>query len=304
MSQTARDRQASARQKIAEQQTAAQQAQARKRLLIVGGAIGAVLAVVIAFTVVKLVGGTSPVKSAGPATAATISHQIATVPAATLDKVGTGPSSPAQGGLYPHSVQTVSPAVATLTSGGKPQVSYVGAEYCPFCAAERWALTVALSRFGTFSGLRLISSSSSDIYPSTPTVSFYKSTYTSKYLAFTATEAETADKAPLQPLTTLDKALMTKYDAPPYVQAEYAGSFPFVDFANKYVVIGASYSPALLAGLTWKRIGADLSTGSGADGTAIDAAANLITATLCKLTNNQPGNVCTSQAVTSASGSI
>ena len=55
----------------------------------------------------------------------------------------------------------------------------MGAEYCPYCAAERWAMAVALSRFGTFSDLRLIHSSSADIYPNTPTLSFYRSSYAS-----------------------------------------------------------------------------------------------------------------------------
>jgi hypothetical protein len=30
---------------------------------------------------------------------------------------------------------------------------YIGAEYCPYCAAERWPLVMALSKFGTFSNL-------------------------------------------------------------------------------------------------------------------------------------------------------
>src|SRR4051812_14747932 len=33
-----------------------------------------------------------------------------------------------------------------LTADGKPLVLYVGAEYCPFCAAQRWAMVQALSR--------------------------------------------------------------------------------------------------------------------------------------------------------------
>ncbi|MGH3290263.1 MAG: DUF929 family protein, partial [Trebonia sp.] len=40
-----------------------------------------------------------------------------------------------------------------LTRGGKPEVLYVGAEYCPYCAMENWPLIVALSRFGQFTGL-------------------------------------------------------------------------------------------------------------------------------------------------------
>jgi len=40
-------------------------------------------------------------------------------------------------------------------------VSYVGGEYCPYCAIQRWALLVALSKFGSFTNLdgQVISSS-------------------------------------------------------------------------------------------------------------------------------------------------
>ncbi len=181
---------------------------------------------------------------------------------------------------------------------------YVGGEYCPYCAAERWALAVALSRFGSFSGLRLIHSSSTDVDPSTPTLSFYKSSYTSKYVTFSPTEAATVTEQPLQPMTALDKSLMSKYDAPPYVPSSAAGSFPFVDFGNQYVIDGASYDPGLLAGLKWEQIGADLANPSSPVGQAIDGTANQMTAAICKLTGNQPGAVCTSKAVTSASGRI
>ena len=45
---------------------------------------------------------------------------------------------------------------------GKPGVLYIGAEYCPFCATERWAMVNALGRFGTFSGLKITNSSTTD----------------------------------------------------------------------------------------------------------------------------------------------
>ncbi|HUZ55420.1 MAG TPA: DUF929 family protein, partial [Streptosporangiaceae bacterium] len=259
--------------------------------------------------VIKSLGGSSAKASdAGTASAtaaATVTRDIATVPATTLDKVAAGPAYPAKGSIYPHAIRTISPAGTTLTSNGKPEVVYVGAEYCPFCAAERWALSVALSRFGTFSGLHLIHSSSTDTDPNTPTVSFYKATYTSKYVAFTTTEAQKVDKSPLQPVTALDKTLMTKYDTPPYVPStQYDDSFPFVDFGNRYVIDGASYDPMLLANLTWQQIGADLANPKSTVGQAIDATANRITAAICTITNHQPGSVCTSTGVTSASGSI
>ncbi len=295
-------------EEIAAQQTAARRAQSRKRGLIAAGSVVVVLAVVVALFILKSA-SKPPAAPATPPIAASVERSvtrlIASVPAAALNQVGIGRTYPATGSVYPHAVQTVKPTVKLLTSGGKPQIVYVGAEYCPFCAAERWALGVALSRFGTFSRLGLIHSSGTDEYPNTPTLSFYKATYSSKYLVFTTTEAATVNRAPLQPLTPLDKTLMGKFDAPPYVPSSaYDGAFPFVDFANKYVIVGASYDPALLAGLTWRQVAADLARPSSTVGAAIDAAANHITAAICKATNDQPANVCTSSGVTSASGSI
>jgi Domain of unknown function (DUF929) len=277
----------------------------RNRLLAAGGAVLAVIAVVVALVIVKSAGASpSATKPAPVRVTKTVAQQIAAVPAATLDKVGAGPAYPAKDAVYPHAVQTVHPAASSLTSGGKPQIVYVGGEFCPYCAAERWALAVALSRFGSFSGLGLIHSSSSDVDPNTPTLSFYKASYTSRYLVFTTTEAETVSRAPLQPLTSLDKTLMTKYDAPPYVPSGYNDSFPFVDFGNKYVIVGASYNPGLLANLTWQQVAADLANPSSKVGVAIDAAANHITAAICAMTKDQPASVCGSTGVTSSSGSI
>src|SRR6185312_6914517 len=44
-------------------------------------------------------------------------------------------------------VETTPPNVSVLTSKGLPEVVYVGAEYCPYCAAERWGTIIALDRF-------------------------------------------------------------------------------------------------------------------------------------------------------------
>ena len=63
-----------------------------------------------------------------------------------------------------------------LASGGKPEVLYIGGEFCPYCAIQRWALIVALSHFGTFSGLEFWESSAGDINAMTPTFSFANAT--------------------------------------------------------------------------------------------------------------------------------
>lgn len=39
---------------------------------------------------------------------------------------------------------------APLEINGKPAVVYITAEFCPYCAIERWGLVIALMRFGNF----------------------------------------------------------------------------------------------------------------------------------------------------------
>ena len=188
---------------------------------------------------------------------------------------------------------------APLTSGGKPEVLYMGAEYCPFCAAERWAMVVALSRFGTFSGLSTVHSSSTDEFANTPTWTFANAHYTSKYLTFSTVEMQTnvpngsGSYTTLQTPTSAQQALLSKYDAPPYVSSANAGAIPFIDFGNKYMLSGASYSPQVLQGKSWATIAAALKDPNSQIAKAVDGTANYLTATICKLTGNQPASACT-----------
>ena len=74
-----------------------------------------------------------------------------------------------------------SPARPPLTSRGRAEVVYVGSEFCPYCAAVRWSLVVALSRFGTFSHLGQTRSSSSEAFPGLQSFSFDGASYQSRY---------------------------------------------------------------------------------------------------------------------------
>ena len=289
---------ASRRQRIAAQRAAAQRTQRRNRLLIAGGAIIAVVAVIVAF--VALRGNSSSPAAPTPPTGSALAQVVTTttsVPAATLDAVGAGQTTG-------HPTPITGPA---LTSGGKPEMLYMGAEYCPYCAAERWSMIVALNRFGTFSGLSATHSAAKngagqpEPFPNTATFTFYRSTYTSKYLTFTTVEMNTNIPDPstggytnLQTPTSEQQALMTKWNAPPYVPSGYQGSIPFIDFGNKYMISGASYNPQVLAGKTWAQISAALHDPSSQIAQAVNGTANYITAAICKLTGNQPATACTS----------
>jgi len=183
---------------------------------------------------------------------------------------------------------------------------YMGAEYCPYCAAERWAMVVALSRFGTFSGLTTTHSASVDgqgqqeVFPNTSTWTFHNASYTSPYLVFQHVEentnvpdSSTGGYTNLETPTAAQNALISKYDNAPYSKAQ-AGSIPFIDFGNKYMIVGASYTPQVLAGKSWAQIAAALKTPTSPIAKAVDGTANYITASICEMTNNQPASACTS----------
>jgi len=292
------------RARIAAQREAARRADQRKRIYLAGGSILAVIVVVVAFVLIKQNSGSSSGASAsnGPTGAALTSlvNQTTSVPASVLDQVGAGGS---QVTAKPITLNGGTP----LTSGGKPEVLYMGAEYCPYCAAERWAMIVALSRFGTFSGLATTHSASkngsgqAEVYPNTSTWTFANAKYTSNYLTFTPVEMQTNIPDPstggytnLQTPTSEQQALMNKWNAPPYVPSGYQGSIPFIDFGNKYMISGASYNPQVLAGKTWAQISAALHDPSSQIAQAVNGTANYITAAICKLTGNQPATACTS----------
>jgi hypothetical protein len=286
---TARRAQASsARQKAAAVRAAQQRRERRRRLWLIVGSAVAVLAVIGAIVAVGVT-SSHPKKSATgrPAAPASVVNAVAGVPASTLDAVGKGTlTSP------PKTVNDTA-----NTAGGKPQVLFVGAEYCPYCAAERWAIVQALSRFGTFSGLKTIHSSRTDTFPNTATFTFYGATYTSSTIAFTGREVETVSGAQLESPTQAETALWHKYTGNP-------GSFPFLDVAGRYVVTGPSYDPAVLKGLTDQQIAAALADPTSPVAKAIDGTANVLTAAICKTTNGQPAAVCSATGVTAAAKAL
>jgi len=186
------------------------------------------------------------------------------------------------------------PGPILATADGKPRIIYLGAEYCPYCATERWAMVQALSRFGTFSNLQITTSAGApEPYPHTPTFSFHGASYTSTNIQFEPIEEQDNSRHPLDSPTSEQASLIAKYDAPPYVNGTSGGTIPFIDFANTYLISGVTYNPAVLKGRTHAQIAAALWDPSTDISQGVIGAANAIAATICKLTNNRPARVCT-----------
>jgi hypothetical protein len=298
MGKATRIRQQNAKEKIAAQRAAARRAEIRRRALWTGGSVVLVIAIVVAFVVIKLSSNNSPSTSSGGVTGtvlpASVQKNITSVPASTLDTIGIGSIL----SYNPSPLEKISNTA--LTSNGKPEMLFIGAEFCPYCAAERWAIAVALSRFGHFTTqLRGIHSSSTDSDPNTPTLTFYKSNYTSPYLTFTPVENENDSRGALQATTSAQQALWQKYDS----SAEGVG-YPFIDFGNKYILKEPTYDPGILAGMSWAQVASALHDPSSKVAQNALGAANLMTAAICKMTGGKPGNVCTASGVVAASAHL
>lgn len=292
MGKASRIKQQSAREKIAAQREAARKAERRNRIMITVGSTLVVLVIVAAFIVIKLAQG-SPSSGGNSSTSGTllpasVSSQVTGVPAATLDKVGKGAVPAFTQGQPAFTAGTGAP----LTSGGKPQMLYIGAEFCPYCAATRWSMAIALSRFGTLTPLHGIHSSSTDTDPNTATLTFYKTGYNSKYLDFTPVEVQTVDRGTLQNPTSAQNAIWAKYEPDPNTRG-----YPFIAFSNKLVLKGPIYDAAVLQGKSWSQIAADLKDPTSPVAQSVNGGANYITGAICKMTNNQPSDVCSSPAV-------
>lgn len=242
----------------------------RRRWLLPVGSLGLVLATAITLVAVSLSsGGATASEAAAPAK---VVGQVTNLPLSLLSRIGAGQSATS---LQP--VRSGSP----LSLSGKPGIVFVSEESCPFCAAERWPLVIALSHFGTWKHLGATSSSSMDVFPSTATFSFRDATYSSALLTLRTTELTDNTGHPLQAPSTLDTALIDRYDVPPYVNSSsQSGAVPFLDIANHDVLAGSQYDPQVLAGLSMSEIGAQLDDPASPVAQAVDRSASLLIAAI------------------------
>ena len=275
-------------------------------------AVGLVVLVVATLVIIKVTGGSSSATASGFQSAdPTVVAQLTQIPPAVFNTVGVKSSVVAV--TPPQALRGQPGLVGTSRTGAKlPEVFYYGSEYCPFCAAQRWATIVALSRFGTWSGLGNMESSThpGEYAPGTPTFTFVQATFASKYLTFESVEQNTNIFSsalnfytPLQTPTKAELANFKKYDTTKYIHgitAQQDYSIPYISIGNKFIVSGASYTPLALANLTRSQIASGLSDPTSPITDAIIASANYQTAALCTLTKNQPGAVCSSAGVTAA----
>ena len=135
----------------------------------------------------------------------------------------------------------------------------MGAEFCPYCATERWSVVMALSKFGTFSHLVGTTSSSTDVDPRPCRSPSTGRAIPVRRLCSLATRCST---------TTGGASLATPYSSSPPPRntrclpnttrpltppGADSGTFPFIYLAGRFVLIGAQWLDAQLLGFSGPR---------------------------------------------------
>jgi hypothetical protein len=209
-----------------------------------------------------------------------LSEGLAAFSTSTLAAVGGG------SGKAPSSISGTA-----LTNNGKPEILYVGGDYCPYCAVTRWSLVIALSKFGNFTGLEYMLSSGTDVNANTPTFTFVNTTYTSNYVSFVEVEHWDRSQNILQSFTSEEQSIYTQYDT---------GGIPFVDFANQYLINGApgGLGSIDLSNKNWTQVATLLNQPTSSAAQAIVGEANYIIGTICAIDGSSPSSVCSQSYAT------
>ena len=262
------------------------------------------LILVATLVALGVAGGSRPPIATGPGAGVTSGDRPLPAPASVVAAISRVLRSPADlvGANSEQSVFTVTRSQPTLAVGGKLRLVYVGAEYCPWCALMRWPLVMALSRFGTFSGLKVTSSAASD--GDIPTLSFLGAHFTSRYLVFTSYEAADRNGAPLQAVPAEVSRLYARYDGTGDRPTAFTGGpspgIPFLDVGNRFVSSGdpsvfdkaygviAHAAPGMVAEAL---VSPGSTLGRAMDAPAFVAEANFITAAICACDAHVPRSV-------------
>jgi len=171
-------------------------------------------------------------------------------------------------------------SVTPVFTNNKLTIVYVGGEFCPFCAMERWAIVMALQNYGNFTGLQTITSAEDHI----PTYTFVGSTYTSSQIDFEPAEVSNnvyPNPSPLQSMNALQNQLFSKYSP--------QGYFPFISIGGSIYQVGGGVSLKAnsFSGQTLSSVQSQVTAKSGSLYDQIQAEATLITTYINSMLSQQ-----------------
>ncbi len=129
------------------------------------------------------------------------------------------------------------------TESKKVLIYYLGAGFCPWCAAERWSIVEVLKNFGTWDGLKQDRSAErNEPYLNLPTYSFSGAKFKSEYVDFIGKEFQDRNFQDQDYLTDFDNTILDSYNL--------EGVIPFIFIGDRYIRIGSGPKPEQLVGLS------------------------------------------------------
>ena len=276
----------SGRERLQKMKAAEQKAKKRNRALaLIAGILVVVLAIVFGMWLVSSKQKEADDKKAAEsAKSKNFIPTVTSLPQSVYDQVGAGDT---------QKDTLKATGKKPIERNGKPLVMYMGAEFCPFCAMERWSTVAALSRFGTFTKLKgAVSSPNEGEMSNINTMSFHGSSYKSDYITFKAYETSDRHGKEIEKIPAADQKLMQSLGA--------QGSIPWQTWGGVATVDGGSFNGQMLVGKSHAEIAEAMKDPNSDIAKAVIGAANVQSAQICKLTKNQPAKVCNSAGVKAA----
>ncbi|MBV8083341.1 MAG: DUF929 family protein [Chloroflexi bacterium] len=172
------------------------------------------------------------------------------------------------------------------TPGDKVPVFFMGAQFCPYCAVERWALVSALQSFGSLTDFgKEASNEGVDGFHPVPTYNLIPAHYSSPYVTFSSKDIFDHNSQPLQKLDATEQDYVNRFD--PH------GDWPFIVINGQYAQIGNGFSPSVLQGMQFDPVFQQLQAGALNPATqAIEAEAAVLRKYICASTAGLPSAAC------------
>jgi hypothetical protein len=220
-----------------------------------------------------------------------ITTAVTSIPTAELEAAARAAIANKNFAVYsPSLVKDATP----LKSGDRVKLFFLDWEFCPYCATQSWGLTAALSQFGTFHGLRLVSSDPRDGF-SVAGFTYRNVSFSSPLLALeSVVQYSSVPKQKASEFEWPYQSLQTPTPEEANLLATYddIGGAPFLDIGNAFTTLGSSVNIEDLRGYEWAQIVGDLRDPQSLPAQAVAATAETLTAEICEATDEHPASIC------------
>lgn len=153
----------------------------------------------------------------------------------------------------------------------KVLVYYLGAGFCPWCAAERWSIMRALKNFGPWEGVQQDRSAErNEAFLNLPTYNFSGASLKSEHVEFVGKEFQDRNFQDLDHFGDEDNAIIDNYNL--------QGLIPFIFIGGRFARIGSGPKPEQFVGLSHDDVEKQLEAMNTNLAKEIDEEANYIAA--------------------------